>query len=109
MSTVLDRVADLSDITIEPFSSMDGQGDPQYSLPEPAEARVVREDQLVRQPDGSEVRTTLTAYVTGCADRVPAHQGRLGFDASKYIVVERKVRTRLDGEVDHVRVRCREE
>lgn len=97
-------------MTVEPFSSVDSQGAPSYSTGHAIDARVVEEDAVVRTGDGSEVRTTLTAWVDSDEILLPVERDRVSVGDSAYIVVERQAPKRLmSGEVDHVRLRCREE
>jgi hypothetical protein len=107
--TVLLTRVPLEAILWEAAIGLDGQGMPLYDSAVDLEARVVQEDMVGRMANGTEVRTTLTCWLPNHEAPLPAHDDRLVIREKDYLVVERAEGRRLDGALDHVRLRCREE
>ncbi len=99
----------LETIGLEVFASLDGQGLPSYAVSVDVKGHVVREDELVLLPDGSQVRSDLRIYV-GPDAPAAAHKDRVTpDDGIAYIVLKsREVKT-LSGVVDHYELQAREE
>lgn len=109
MTTLLRRKHETETIGVEVFSSLDGEGAPSYAASVNVSGVAVQEDEVVVGSDGSNERTTLTVYIDGNEDVLPNTDDRLTVDSTKYIVRERKAVLTFKNEVDHVRLRCREE
>lgn len=110
MSTALEQGIGTVTIGVEPFSgSYDGQGKPSYNASQDIDAQARIEDRLVRDRDGSEVRTSLTLWIDSGESPLPAHEDRVTHDGTAYIVIDRKRVTDVENVLDHVRCHCREE
>lgn len=111
MSVLLRRQLVLETVQLEVISGLDGQGMPSFDSPVDLEARVVREDAVVRTPAGQDIKTTTTAWFDGEQDPLPNVDDRVTTaDGSVGIVVERIDGKALQrGTLDHVRIRLREE
>ena len=101
-------------VDVEVRTGQDGQGAPSYDTPVEIDARVVEEEDVARNADGVEVRTTLTVFVDPDQSVIPAEQDRLTWPAGgadTFIVVARSRPRRIlgDGAVDHAMLKCREE
>lgn len=110
MSVRLARGEGVEVISLEQMLTVSKQGKPSYDSPIDLDARVVREDALVKLGNGSEVRTTVTLWLEGSQTPLPRNQDRITTaDGLVGIVVEVLQRKRLDGSLDHVRARLREQ
>lgn len=100
-------------VGVERHITRDGQGRTVYAADGSIDARVVRDDRVVKRGDGTEVRTQYTIHVDAGQDYLPLHHDRLTVDTldeSRTVVVEsRRERKRLNGVIDHVALFCREE
>jgi hypothetical protein len=107
------RRASVTAITVGRMVGRDGQGKPDYQDQGTVMGRVVREDHVVKLPGGEEVATQYTAWIDGAESPLPLWHDRIWFETlgeeRTAIVEDHFEGQRLDGTVDHVRVRCREE
>lgn len=114
MSITLSRSAGLESISVESFTSVDGQGKPTYASAVVIQGRVVREDTKdansnVRMGSGQEVKTIATIWVNGTVVLLPKIDDRVTLaDGLVGIVAEKKDGKKLRGALDHVRYRLRE-
>lgn len=106
MSVVTKRAK--ASATVQEPGARDGQGKPTYGTASTILARIVREDAVARMADGSEVKTSLTMWVPA-SQTLPDSDWLVTYSDTNYTVVERKEGRKLDGTLDHVRYRCREE
>lgn len=113
MTTGVVARAAKTEITLEPFLGVDTESRPDYGGPYVIRGRVIREDQVVKLADGTETRTQYTIWVDGGQDPLPLWRDKLTFDTlgeSHTAIVEvHKEGWSLRGELDHVKVLCREE
>lgn len=111
MSVLFDRHLKLEPITVEASSGeLDPQGLPGYGEPAVIDARVVYEDVLVADRNGTETTTNLTVWVPAGQLPVPSDGDRVTYHERTYIVVNQKETKRLaSGEVTHYRLRCKAE
>lgn len=110
MSVTLLRHAKLQTITVKALTGVDGQGKPAYGTGANISGKVVREKQVVRLANGSEINTSVSAWIDGAQTTLPDTDDRLEFaDGTVGIVVERKdVRSVTTDVLDHIRLRLRE-
>lgn len=101
----------LQEVEVELRAGVDAQGKPTYDSPAVVNARVVREDAIVRQPNGGDVQTNVTMWIEGDEVPLPEAQSRVTTATGWIgIVVERLDRNKLQtGVLDHIRIRLREE
>lgn len=115
MSTLLRQSGRLEDVIVEPLTGHDGQGKPAYGAPVTIQARVIRSDAKdvnsnIRMGSGYELRTVQTLWIDAEQVPLPVADDRLTFaDGTKGIVAERFEGKRLGGQLDHVRIKTREE
>lgn len=108
MSAALENAV-LETVVVNPPASTDNQGLPTYGASVNIQARVVREEAVVRMPSGEDVRTAVTIWVPGTQSLMPVMDAKLTcLDGLVGIVVERKDGKTLANDLDHVRVRIRE-
>lgn len=105
----LQRRTSLETVSVEPFSSRDGQGAPIYAASQDIEAAVRRDTEYIADGTGSGVKVTLTLHVPGDESPIPAEKDRLTYSGSRYIVeMVDEVRSPRNV-VDHVKVKARDE
>lgn len=103
------RTDQLEELTGEAVGALDGQGVPTYGTAATFYARAVSEVEKIVGPSGSDERTTLTVWVDGDADYIPAEGDRVTRGAVTYIVRERvNSRRIMGGALVNVRLRLRE-
>lgn len=112
MSRTLRR-ASVTEVEVERFVQFDGQSSASYDAVQKIMARVVREDQVQKRADGTEVRTQYSVWVDAGELVVPIWHDRLTFDTlgeRRTAIVEfHDERKTLKGVIDHVKLLCREE
>lgn len=109
MSVILDRGQGMETVSLEVLTGVDGQGAPAYDSPVDITVRAVREDTVVVLGSGSEVRSVATLWIPGTMTPMPGDQDRVTLaDGLRGTVVELLKRKRLDGTLDHVRIKLRE-
>jgi hypothetical protein len=108
MSVILSQGTGMVTVSVELPVGSDDQGAPLYDSPFDIEARAVRVNEMVLQPDGTQVRSTVTLWIDA-AQAPLAEQARVTFAGATYIALLVDELKRLNGEVDHLRVRLREE
>ena len=112
MSRVVQRASKMA-VGVEQFTGVDAQSRPAYQASVTIMARIVREDQVVKAPDGTEVRTQYTGWVDASQGPLPLWRDRLTFttlgESHTAIVEFHKELRDLRGAVDHVKILCREE
>lgn len=114
MSISLQRLP-LEALVWEAASGLDGQGKPTYAAPVALQGRVVRTDSssansVVRMGGGEENQTVATIWLDATAVGFPALDDRLTLaDGFKGIVTERKEGKKLNGVLDHMQYKIREE
>lgn len=96
-------------VTVEAFSSVDGQGAPSYDAGTDIEIPVRLDDELVEDVDGSMVRVTLRGWVPSDVTPVPEERDRLTVSGSTYIVLTKKPVKRIGGTLKHTRITARDE
>lgn len=106
MSSILSR--GLTTVSVEAVLGTDDQGAPSYASPFDVDARVVFTTEMLPQPDGSQIRSTVTLWAD--AGQTPiVEQSRVIILGVNYIALQVDQLKRLDGTIDHQRVRLREE
>lgn len=109
MSITLDRAVK-EIIMLAADNGVDEQGMPVYLTPVAIEGRVVRGDEVVRLANGSEIKTFVTAWIDSAQVPLPSTDDRIVLASGLIgIVVERTEGKTLQGVLDHVRIKAREE
>lgn len=111
MKTLVD--ASVTEVTVERFISFDGASEPTYQDRGTVDGRVVRTDRLTKRADGTEVRTQYDIWIDAGESILPIWRDRLAFETlgeTHTAIVEIHDEKRdLAGNVDHVKLLCREE
>lgn len=110
------RRAKKETVSVEPFSSLDGQGSPSYNASQDIDVFVI-EDQtgrgdhgLVVSAEGSEIRVSLVLWVPGDESPLPGEQDRITRSGDTFIVEATRVAKNLrSASIDHVKAMCRDE
>lgn len=111
MSITLKRHGVLQSVSVEAVSGLDGQGKPSYGTAVVIQARVVREDSTVAKGDGSEIKTVATLWIDAEQSPFPDQEYRITLADGLIGIVAERVDSRgiQSGDVDHVRIKVREE
>lgn len=111
MKVIVD--ASVTEVGVEAFLKFDGGGEPAYQDRGDINARVLREDRVTMQPDGSVLRTQYTIWVDSAQPYLPIWHDRLTFttlgEGRTAIVEMHDENQDLAGNIDHVKLLCREE
>lgn len=110
MSVSLKRHARLESVTWQARTGIDGQGKPSYADPGTVlQAHVEREQEVIRMPDGTEIKILATVWFDFAAS-LPTSDDRLVLTDLTGIVVMRDQAADLQTNTpDHVEVQIRQE
>ncbi len=108
-SVVLSRWVTLEAFTLEVYKGVDHQGAPSYDSEVEVDGRVKREDKMVVDSDGSNIKAELTIWVPEKEAVLPDQRDRVTYSSTTYIVVQVKDVKGRDAQRIHRRVRCRRE
>ncbi len=106
-SVALSRMITLETFDVEVYNGVDQQGLPSYDTEVEVEGRVKREDKLVVDSDGSNIKAELTIWVPAREAVLPDQRDRVTYESKTYIVVQVKDVKGRDAQRIHRRVRCR--
>ena len=106
-SVVLSRMITMETFDLEVYNGVDHQGVPSYDTEVEVEGRVKREDKMIVDSDGSDIKTELTIWIPEREAVLPDQRDRVTYESKTYIVVQLKDVKGRDAQRIHRRVRCR--